>query len=262
MTSSVINGLWVEDNGLGEDVFLCIHGLGGTSNFWSPLLAAFGNYRVIRPDLAGAGRNSSVSESLTIEGHVESLIKILDILNITKVHLVAHSMGTIIAQHLAVNYPHRVLSMSLFGPLSAPADGAREATRNRAKQARTGNAAMQEIADAICKAATSSETKNERLVTLALIRESIMRQSPDGYALNCEALAEAEKAEIERLDIPVLLVTGDEDGVGTPEGTQALAHRLKNSQQFVLQGCGHWTVYEKPFECIRLITDFYKKLGL
>ena len=119
--------------------------------------------------------------------------------------------------------------------------------------------AMQEIADAICKAATSAQTKNERPVSLALVRESIMRQPPEGYALNCEALAEAQAAPVEQLAMPVLLVTGDEDGVGTPAGTQALAGRLKDARPFVLQGCGHWTTYEKPFECARLLADFYKR---
>ena len=257
MSSVNINNLWVEDSGTGEEVVLFIHGLGGSSNFWSPILSAFNDYRTIRPDLAGAGRSTKCAEKLSISSHVSSLITMLDELGISKVHVVAHSMGTIIAQHLAVSYPDRVLSLALFGPLTAPADMAREATRNRANQARTGNIAMQEIADAICQAATSTETKRERPVALALIRESIMRQSPEGYALNCEALAEAQPADIKKLTIPVLLVTGDEDRVGTPEGTLAMSEQLTDHHQFILTGCGHWTAYEKPFECIRILTDFY-----
>ena len=118
---------------------------------------------------------------------------------------------------------------------------------------------LQEIADAIVKAATSAETKAERPVALALVRESVMRQPPEGYAHNCEALAEAQPAEVERLKVPVLLVTGDEDGVGTPAGVAALAARLADQRSYVLQGSGHWTTYEKPFECIRILTDFYNK---
>jgi len=259
MSSAQINGLWIEDTEVGDEAILCIHGLGGSSNFWSPVMAAFDGKRVIRPDLLGAGRNTDSPETLTIDMHVESLIGILDALEIKKAHIVAHSMGTIIAQHLAVSHPERVLTLALFGPLAEPAEAGREPTRNRAKLARTGPGAMQEIADAICKGATSHETKNERPVALALVRESVMRQPAMGYALNCEALAEAQAAKIEKLTIPVLLVTGDEDGVGTPAGTMALANRLTNQQQFVLTGCGHWTTYEKPFECNRILSDFYRR---
>lgn len=258
MSSIYINNLWVEDSESGREVVLFIHGLGGSSNFWSPVLSAFNDYRTIRPDLAGAARSTKCSEELSISSHVSSLITVLDELNIRKVHVVAHSMGTIIAQHLAVSHPDRVLSLALFGPLTAPLDIAREATRSRANHARTGNVAMQEIADAICKAATSTETKIERPVALALIRESIMRQPPEGYALNCEALAEAQPTDLEQLTIPVLLVTGDEDGVGTPEGILAMSEKLIDHQKFILKGCGHWTTYEKASECTNILKDFYK----
>jgi len=258
MSSKIINGLWVEDSGSGNDAVLAIHGLGGSSNFWGPVLPAFGERRVVRPDLAGAARSAEAPEGLSIGQHVAALVGVLDELGLESVDVVAHSMGTIIAQHLAVTYPQRVRSLALFGPLAAPAEAAREPTRNRARLAREGVAAMQEIADAICKAATSAQTKAERPAVLALIRESIMRQPVQGYARNCDALAEAVAAEVELLAIPALLVTGDEDGVGTPTGTAALAERLKTRNTFVLQGCGHWTVYEKPFECLRILTDFYK----
>ncbi|OSZ45855.1 alpha/beta hydrolase [Alcaligenes faecalis] len=258
MSSVLINGLWVEDFGTGGEAVLCIHGLGGTSNFWSPVLSAFGECRIIRPDLAGAGRSVEAPEGLTVAHHVESLIGVLDSLGIDKAHIAAHSMGTIIAQHLAAAHPARVRSLAMFGPLAAPSDASREPTRNRAKQARSGTRALQEIADAIVKAATSAQTKAERPVALALVRESVMRQPPEGYARNCEALAEAHAAEVGQLTIPVLLVTGDEDGVGTPAGMKVLADRLVDQRSYVLQGCGHWTTYEKPFECIRILTDFYK----
>lgn len=258
MSSIEINGLWVEDSGTGDETVLCIHGLGGSSNFWSPILSALDGRRIIRPDLAGSGRSAPHDSPLTIAYHVDSLISVLDFLKVDRVHLVAHSMGTIIAQHLATSHPERVKSAALFGPLAEPTDAARTATRNRAELARTGPAAMQEIADAICKTATSTETKTDRPVTLALIRESIMRQSPEGYAQNCDALADAQAAQIEKLNIPVLLVTGDEDGVGTPTGTAELASRLLRPQTYLLDGCGHWTTYEKAFECTRILEDFYK----
>src|SRR3546814_5264824 len=72
--------------------------------------------RIIRPDLAGSARSTEAPKDLSIENHVESLVHILDALGIEKAHVLAHSMGTIVAQHLAVNHPSRVGSLALFGP--------------------------------------------------------------------------------------------------------------------------------------------------
>ena len=58
---------------------------------------------------------------------------------VERAHVVAHSMGTIVAAHLAASEPGRVASLALFGPLLAPPEPARAAIRARAAQAREGD---------------------------------------------------------------------------------------------------------------------------
>jgi 3-oxoadipate enol-lactonase len=175
--------------------------------------------------------------------------------------VVAHSMGTIVAQHLAIKHPELVKSLALFGPLLAPPEQGRPGIQARATLSREkGIAGVQEIADAIVKGATSAETKAQRPVTIALVRESVMRQSPEGYAQSCEALASAQAAEVEKISVPTLLVTGDEDGVGQPAAVKAIGERIAGSKVTVLSGCGHWTTFEKPSECANELKAFYKSL--
>ncbi|MDF3858314.1 alpha/beta hydrolase, partial [Achromobacter denitrificans] len=126
--------------------------------------------------------------------------------------------------------------------------------------ARGGDAAMQEIADAIVKGATSAQTKSDQPAVLALVRESVMRQPPEGYAQSCEALAGAQPAAVERLDVPALLVTGDQDGVAPPANVEALAARIAGSRRIVVADCGHWTTYEKPQACIEALREFHAAL--
>jgi 3-oxoadipate enol-lactonase len=84
-----------------------------------------------------------------------------------------------------------------------------------------------------------------------------MRQSSEGYARSCEALATAQAAAVESISAPALLVTGDEDGVATSVGVQELASRIKGAQVHILPGCGHWATFEKPFECRVMLERFY-----
>jgi 3-oxoadipate enol-lactonase len=94
---------------------------------------------------------------------------------------------------------------------------------------------------------------------VAYVRESLMRQDGEAYARTCEALADAQPAALDRIAVPVLLVTGDEDGVAPPQAVRALAERLHgapSARVVVLPRCGHWTPIERPEECARELRDF------
>lgn len=256
MTTQLIQGLAVEVDGEG-DALLCIHGLGGSSNGWTPLMPAFEAFKAIRPDLPGSARSALTSEKLSIDVYVSALESMLAGLNIESVHIAAHSLGTIVAQHFTLRNAAKVRSLALFGPLLAPPDAGRPAIVARAALARSGIVGMQQIADAIMKGATSKETKAQHPAVLALVRESVMRQSPEGYAQGCEALAEAQGAAVEGIRVPTLLVTGDQDGVAPAANVLAMAERIQSSRAVVLEGCGHWTTFEQPLACMRELQQFH-----
>lgn len=259
MSTQFVDRVAVEIDGAGDAV-LMIHGLGGTSNFWTPVLPAFSRFRTIRPDLPGSGRSHRVDGPLSMDGFVRALMRVCGAAGVERAHVVAHSMGTIIALHLAVLEPRLVRSLALLGPLAAPPDANRGPIRARGAKARSeGEPGMQQIADATVQAGTAGETRSKRPVAVAAVRESVMRQSPEGYARSCEALSEAQPADIARISCPVLLVTGDEDAVAPPQAVRGMGEKIPGAQVEVLGRCGHWTVYEKPEECSELLKKFLER---
>jgi 3-oxoadipate enol-lactonase len=242
----------------GGDVALCIHGLGGTSNTWTPLLPALSRFTAVRFDLPGSGRSHRVEGALSIDGFVEACLRVLASRKVERAHVLGHSLGTIVAAHLAAREPRIVRSLALFGPLLAPPDVARANIRARGAKARgEGVAGMQAIADTLVQASTSAETRARRPAVVAYVRESLMRQDPEGYARTCEALAEAEPAAAAAITCPTVLVTGDEDGVAPPQSVRAMGGKIAGSRVEVLRGCGHWTPLEKADECIEILRRFY-----
>jgi 3-oxoadipate enol-lactonase len=232
-----------------------LHGLGGSSNFFTPQMSVVGSrFRVIRPDLPGSGRSPRASP-LTMQRLLETLTCALQVLGITQAHFMGHSMGTIVCQHLAVQQPRMVQSLALLGPLLAPADAARQALRERAARARTEG--MADIADAIVKGATSGDTKSNNPVGVALIRELLMRQDPEGYASNCEALAECTAADVSQVACRTLLVGGDEDTVVPASNVRAMAQQIPGARAAILNRCGHWIAIERTAEVNRELHDFY-----
>jgi 3-oxoadipate enol-lactonase len=259
MTLHVFDRTAVEEEGEGDTV-VCVHGLGGSSNTFTPLMPALARHRVIRVDMPGSARSQRVEGPLSIERFVEALLSVCTRLNVTRAHWIGHSLGTIVCQHVAVAAPKLVRSLALFGPVVAPTEAGRLGVRARAAKARTeGAAGMHEIALALLNAAISADTRLRSPLAVAFVRESLMRQDGEAYARSCEALAEASAAAVERIEAPVLLVTGDEDGVAPPQSVRAFAEKLhaaRNVRVVVLPRCGHWTPIERPEECARELREF------
>lgn len=260
MSTQTIERMTVEIEGDGEPVIL-IHGLGGTSNTFQPLLPAWsGRHRIIRPDLPGSGRSPHHDQPLSVGLFVETIVRMAKALGAEKAHFVGHSLGTIVCQHIAAEHPSMVRSLALFGPLMEPPEQARQAIRDRAAKARRDG--MADIADAIVGASVSAESRQRNPAVAAFVRESLMRQCPEGYARTCEALAEARAADLGRIGCPVLLVTGEDDPVAPASVSRLMNDRLERSTVVILPRCGHWAPVERPAECLAVLKDFHGRANV
>jgi 3-oxoadipate enol-lactonase len=257
MTTVAVGPVIAEVAGDGFPVVM-LHGLGGTGNMFQPQMAALAAYRVVRFDLPGAGRSPRPVAPLTMEGIADAVRAALHGLGVARAHFIGHSMGTIVCQHLAAGEPSLVASLALFGALAEPTDAVRGGLLNRARLARSGGIA--EIADQIIAGALSAHSREHFPAVVAFVRESVMRQDPESYAQNCEALSKATAADPRRIAAPALLVTGDADAVNPPSVAQALTDRIKGATFSTLDRCGHWAPVEAPQDSNRRLLDFLRRV--
>ena len=244
--------------GNGEALIL-VHGLGGSTNSWFPQMQVLRrDFRLFAYDLAGSGRSPAEGE-ISVARHVADLEGIFAQAGPGRVHLAGHSMGSIICQHFAAAQPDRVASLVLVGGFPEPPSAARAALRERAAKARAEG--MGAIAEAIAAAGTSADTKVNQPAAAAFVRESLMAQSPEGYARNCEALADAAAARFNHITCPVLLLTGDEDRTAPPDVARAMASALADAQVQILPGCGHWATIERAKQVNYALTLFHARLA-
>ena len=259
MSLLFIDRIAIEDEGSGDPV-VCLHGLGGSAGVWTPMLASLAGHRVVRIELPGSARSLRAEGPLSIERFVACIEHVCERLSIRDAHWMGHSLGTIVAQHLALAHPERMKSLALYGPLAEPAQAARAPLRARATLARDESVCgMLKIAIQTATTSLSADTRARQPLVAAMVRESVARSCPDGYARSCEALADARSAALEQIKLPVLLVTGDEDAVAPPQAMRSLAERLTASplvRHRVFGRCGHWTPLERPGECLREWSDF------
>ncbi len=254
MSTRVVGDLVVEVDGNGPPLLL-VHGLGGTSNTFSPQMEMLTeNFLVIRPDLPNAGR-SGIMPPQTLREVAARLNGVLDALEIPELAVVGHSMGTILCQCLIEMAPSRITRMALLGPLQEPAEAGRKALRDRAALAR--GQGMADVADTLIKGALAAETRATQPSTVAFVRESLMRQPAEGYARLCEALADVQRVDPGRLTCPTLLVTGDQDATSPVAAVEAFAASLGGPARLtVLPACGHWASVEHPHAVNVLLENF------
>jgi len=107
-----------------EDV-LFIHGFISSSGFWTETVlphvspSARSRRRLFAVDLLGFGRSPKPADSLyTLREHVEMIERsVIEGHGVRSFHIVAHSLGSILALALAVKYPAAVRSLTLVAPV-------------------------------------------------------------------------------------------------------------------------------------------------
>ena len=96
------------------DVLMFSHSLGTNLLMWDPQVKAFRDrYKIICFDTRGHGKSDVPEGPYTLEEMAKDAIGLLDKLGIEKVHWIGLSMGGMIAQAVALNYPERLKSLIL-----------------------------------------------------------------------------------------------------------------------------------------------------
>ena len=96
----------------------CLHSSGGSGRQWNALRDYIGErYDVLTPNLIGYGKELFEPGSpLSIRREVEAVVEQIDAAG-GRAHVVGHSYGGAIAAHLALWYPDRVASLTIYEPV-------------------------------------------------------------------------------------------------------------------------------------------------
>jgi pimeloyl-ACP methyl ester carboxylesterase len=245
--------LAVDIEGDGEPVVF-LHGLGSTSSVWEPQVMAFRDrFKIVRYDLEGAGR-SPLSEAPSIASWVSDLAALLDKHAIATARFVGHSLGTLILQHFAVLHPQRVTKLVFIGVNRAPPEARRAAVRERVAKVRAEG--IPSIAAGIVKGGLSPHTFSSKPEVVGFVRELLLRQSTEGYAACCEAMASSNAAEISKIDCPVMVIAGDDDAISPPANGSGFAGELAHGTFRSIEKCGHWHPIEQPAALNKILGEF------
>ncbi|KAK4061702.1 hypothetical protein Trihar35433_9302 [Trichoderma harzianum] len=237
--------------GSGKTNIVFVHGLGATSEFYSPIIS----YLQLEQgatlhlfDFEGHGLSPthplSVLTMESLAADLAGVFKHSGISTLCPATLVAHSMGCIIALTFALANPGLVNKLLLLGPPPSPLpEQLRTNTDTRGYIAQTQG--MKAVVDAVVFNGTSENTKRTNSVAVTAARLSLLGQEPTSYAKACRALAMATAAlPVEAITAQTVILTGEEDIVSPPQVVEEYSGRIKGAKAVMLPNVGHWHTYE------------------
>lgn len=231
-----------------------LHGLGGTANIWHGVMAAMDqHHHCVALDLRGHGRSGGAGR-FSIEGFGKDVEAVVRHLELPAVTLVGHSMGSLVAQHLAHRRPDLVSHLVLLGAISQFEPATSEAYRTRADQVDADG--LDDLVDPWLAGAVSPQTHARQSGATGLLREMFLRNDPASYAKATRAMAEAPAIRRDELGQPTLIMTGAHDR-STPLAMSEELHRsIPVSRVEVIPDVAHWSPVEDPGRIAASILEF------
>jgi pimeloyl-ACP methyl ester carboxylesterase len=239
-----------------KPVMVFIHGLGENLNSWHNQIDYFKtDYRVIAMDLRGHNRTDDGTKAITIKQFAADVIALLDVLQIQQAHIVGLSMGGIIAQQLAIDYPERILTLSLCDTACYATDEAKAKLDGRIEMIKS--ISMDEMANFIVTACLPAKY-DQKIYDEAFAIFRVNRQAPY-LAATVATFSIDFRNDLPKITLPTLVFTGELDKATPVEAAECIHKLIPHSEMHVIPGVGHLSKLEKPGEFNQLIEDFLSR---
>ncbi|MHB8695727.1 MAG: alpha/beta fold hydrolase [Solirubrobacteraceae bacterium] len=245
-------------------VLVMIHGLGGSWQSWLENLPAIAiGHRVIAVDLPGFGCSDALPPPAAMSEHAATIVALLQRLEIAEAIIVGHSMGGLIALHLAATRPELVSRLVLANAGGVELSRARLAAIARgfiAVNAVFGRQAiLQQVArrGRLRRAAMSLFLADPRSLSPRLAAEIIPRMAAPGLA--GAVLAASQQIGVTAppdVRCPVLLIWGAKDRLLPLSLARKLQRDLPDATLVVIEGAGHCPMLEAPEQFNRALLTF------
>ena len=253
-----VNGINIayKEAGQGKDMIL-IHGKGYSKENMNRLFNYYqSDYHVIAYDVRGHGE-SDKPEAFTLQDDSEDLKQLIEKLNLHKPIVIGFSMGSYITLNTAEKYPELFSKIVLIG---TKGQGQASSTQQFQESAAQQGLSQQEAMQAMMRRIFAPQSTMEDIMAFNQEINSNVRltdgqnKAIDNSLLNFDLLAKAEN-----VTIPVLLLTGEYDGLNPPAEAMKVRDALPQATFYEIPDAGHIAFFENPERVYELIDNFIKE---
>lgn len=250
--------IYWDEQGQGEPLLL-IMGLGYPSYLWHrtrPVLAQ--RYRTIALDNRGAGQSDAPAGPYPIALMASDAAAVLDAAGVSSAHVFGLSMGGMIAQEFALQYPQRVRSL-ILGCTAPGGPNAVRAEKRVTEILMAQNMNPEEAAKAMRPYVYDSSTPLERIEEDLVIRR-LWFPRREAYMAQLQGIFAWESyGRLPQITAPTLVIHGETDQLVPPGNGQLIASRISGSRLVTLPQASHIFTTDQPQASQRIVMEFLQE---
>src|ERR1700674_5108585 len=247
--------IYWDEQGSGEPLLL-IMGLSYPSYMWHrtrPLLAQ--NFRTIAFDNRGIGQSDVPPGVYSIALMASDAAAVLDAAGVASAHVFGVSMGGMIAQEFALQYPQRVRSL-ILGCTNAGGPHAVRAEPNVLEILTRQGMTPEESKEAMIPFIYDAATPRERIDEDMAIRMK-WYPTPQGYMGQLQGILAWEAySRIAQIKAPTLIIHGETDQLIPVANAKLIAERISGAKLALTPRASHIFETDQPGVAIRVILEF------
>jgi 3-oxoadipate enol-lactonase len=247
--------------GDGSPVIL-LHPFPANHEFWLPVAETLSTrYRLIMPDLRGHGESEVGVGPALMEKHAADLANVMDAADVGRAALIGVSIGGYTLFEFWRRHRGRVAALGLCNTKAGADNPEARATRLQAANdvIERGTEPFFESMIPKLMGKTTREMRPD-LVDGAL--RMMRKASAEGIAQVQRGMAARPDSTetLKSIDVPTLILTGDEDGFAGVGEAELMRQHINGSQMRVIAKAGHYSPWEQPQETARLFRQFLDSL--
>ena len=249
-----------EVNGEGYPMVM-IMGLGGNLDWWDPRMIQklSKNFKTIIFDNRGAGRTEISEKEYTSRLFADDTAGLMDALGISRAYVNGISMGGMIAQELAINYPEKVDKLVLCSTACGGKETVMPSQEVLVSNMRAGSAASpEESARMFVSICLTKEFIDKNPDYVDSLTKRILKApiSPEAFQRQTNAvMAFSSFDRLSGIKAPTLVLAGKRDILIPPENGSILAKAIPNAKLVLLERSAH-ALAEDAEEATNAITEF------
>lgn len=237
-----------------------LHGLGYGRRGWGPVVHRLAeHFRVVLIDNRGIGQSDAPEGPYTTSEMASDVVAVLDEVRIQRAHVLATSLGGMVAQELACQHPQRVERLVLV----ASTPGGKEAYPMPERTQRL-LVEMNELEPrvllrrAVENACHDDTVKNRPQLVDQIVASRLMEpQVPVGWRAQAAAgVTYQAEGRLRSIQAPTLVLHGEGDHVVDPRNADLLVEQIPSARQVRLPGTGHLAYWEEPDRFAGEVIDF------